>query len=240
MNEKNRVKKYFQLRKTSETLDVPLKTAICRFPIDDNSSSLKGGYYAKENSEVHNEVWSDGRVQGSGKGLDWTIYRRGFHDRIGAVLLSEGLQTASESAWGELMKPEDYIKRDELGERGDCTVRAVVWVTGKDYATVHDCCKRHGREDGKGFYWHKHIHSIGEELGVKFTHIKRSGSLGKLARLYPKGRIAVEVRRHALAIIDGEIKDRGFKSEGRHVKRAWLVETENSGCDEIPLLNSRE
>jgi hypothetical protein len=122
------------------------------------------------------------------------------------------------------MNPADSVTRSAYCERGDCTVRAVVWVSGKDYATVHACLKRHGRKNGKGFAWHKKIHEIGADLGVKFTHIKRSGSLGKLARLYPQGRIAVEVRRHALAIIDGQVAD----DEGhlaQHVKRAWIVET---------------
>lgn len=49
MMQKNRGKKYFGYEKTLETLDVPWKTAICRFLIDDNSSSLKGGYYESKN-----------------------------------------------------------------------------------------------------------------------------------------------------------------------------------------------
>lgn len=112
------------------------------------------------------------------------------------------------------------------GETNDCTVKALVTLSGNDYPIVHAIFKAHGRKDRKGFAWHKKIHAIGEAVGLRLRHVRRSGSLGKLIRLYPTAKLAVEVssgsRRHAVAVINGKIMD--WTKPGQHVKRAWVVE----------------
>ena len=119
------------------------------------------------------------------------------------------------------MNPTDWEARSSMGERRDCTVRALVALSGRDYGTVYKVFADHGRKKGEGVFLRKIIHSVGAALDLKFRNVKRGGSLEKLIRRYPTGKLAVTIRHHAFAVIDGKISD--DSRPGSHVKMAWLV-----------------
>jgi hypothetical protein len=53
--------------------------------------------------------------------------------------------------------------------------------------------------------------------------VRRSGSVERLIRDYPAGRLVVNTRGHAFALIDGVAHDAITTSPLCHVKRAWLI-----------------
>lgn len=115
--------------------------------------------------------------------------------------------------------------RTEAGylETKDCTVRAFAIVSGRGYKTVHAILADYGRQNRRGFAITRHVKNIAKDLGIKLKSIKRSGSLGKLIELYPRGVLFVRVRNHVLAVIDGVANDTFRPSEYKHVISAWLV-----------------
>jgi hypothetical protein len=111
-----------------------------------------------------------------------------------------------------------------IKETKDCTVRALVNATGRPYTEVHAVFAEHGRKNRRGFRFHQCIHSIAADLGISVKLVRRSGSVEKLIRLFPQGKVIVHVRRHAFTIIDGVIHDSWTPSKSCHVKQAWLVQ----------------
>lgn len=109
----------------------------------------------------------------------------------------------------------------------DCTVRGFSIVSGKGYKITHKVLADYGRENRRGFSITKPIHNIARDLGIKLKLVKRSGSLGKLVRMYPKGVLLVRVKSHIIAIIDGVANDTFRPSEYKHVIYAWLVTLDN-------------
>ena len=77
MSQKNRTKKYFQDRKTSETIDVPSEMAISFFCIDDNSGEVKRSLFfdrqlkqeVNRETKIHDTLRQGCRVRAKGKGL---------------------------------------------------------------------------------------------------------------------------------------------------------------------------
>lgn len=108
-------------------------------------------------------------------------------------------------------------------EHRDCTVRAFVNLTGAAYAAVHAVFAAHGRKNRRGFRLQTHAHDIARDLGVQLKLVRRSGSVEKLIRLHPTGKILVRTRGHAFAVVDGVIHDSFVVSGRRHVQQAWLV-----------------
>jgi hypothetical protein len=107
-------------------------------------------------------------------------------------------------------------------EKRDCTVRALSLCMNIPYEQVHKVCKIAGRRNKRGFYFTKHALEIFEALKLYSWNIKRSGSVEKLIRTYPEGRLLVIRRGHAFCVIDGVPHDAG--SLKCHVQMAWLLE----------------
>jgi len=110
-----------------------------------------------------------------------------------------------------------------FSERRDCTVRALTNASGASYAEVHAIFAAHGRKNRRGIVLRKVLQSVARDLGLTAQVVRRSGSVERLLRDFPAGRLVVTTRGHAFAVINGVIYDTHATSELRHVKRAWLV-----------------
>lgn len=134
----------------------------------------------------------------------------------------------------------------ELGETNDCTVKAVAIATGEGYDKAHAHLKSLGRKPRKGFFWHQdsvvgwknypvNQYPLGTEgyitglhrLGYKATEVtdfdaKTVISLERDPKL-AKGRYIIEVRRHALAMVDGQVIDHS-KGTRRRPNKIWKIE----------------
>jgi hypothetical protein len=104
-------------------------------------------------------------------------------------------------------------------ERLDCTVRALAIATNRSYNDAHGILSQLGRKPKHKFY----------NTGEKITRIigrscKRSGSVGKFARLHPVGRFLIQVRGHCFALVNGEAYDMSPMSEKTHVVKAWSAQ----------------
>ena len=110
-----------------------------------------------------------------------------------------------------------------FSERRDCTVRALTNVSGAAYATVHAVFASHGRKNRRGVVLKKVMQSVASDLGLVAQVVRRSGNVERLVRDFPAGRLVVNTRGHAFALIDGVVHDSIETSPLCHVKRAWLV-----------------
>lgn len=115
----------------------------------------------------------------------------------------------------EFNRPEEYGY-----EKRDCIVRALSSVLDTEYKNIHSLLKYLGRKEKHGVSL-KFIEENLNNLGVTFKLIKRSGSLEKLKREYPQGRILCLKRGHAFPLINGEAFD--VMSDRVHIKRAYLL-----------------
>ncbi len=110
-------------------------------------------------------------------------------------------------------------------EANDCTIRAMCAVTNIDYSVVHSIFRKHGREHRCGFVFHKGIHKIAKDLGVKFKQILGRDSALKLIMKYHTGKFYCMAYTHAFPVIDGKILD--GTSEIRQLDQVYeLVEAD--------------
>lgn len=107
-------------------------------------------------------------------------------------------------------------------EKNDCTVHALSLALNIPYEAAHSALKKYGRRDKHGIGLRTRFSHICKDLGVDASHIRRSGTVAKLCKDYPQGRIFAIKRGHAFAIIDGVAHD--LTKLGSHVKSAWLLE----------------
>jgi len=117
-----------------------------------------------------------------------------------------------------------------INEYRDCTVRALTTVSGAPYATVHSIFAAHGRRNRRGVVLKDVLQSIAHDLGLTARVVRRSGSVERLLRDFPAGRLVVNTRGHAFAVIDGVIHDDIVTSALCHVKRAWMVTREGGAA----------
>lgn len=110
-----------------------------------------------------------------------------------------------------------------INEHRDCTVRALTAVSSAPYATVHAVFAAHGRKNRRGVPLITVMQSVARDLGITAKVVRRSGSVERLVRDFPTGRLVVTTRGHAFALIDGVARDDHATSSLRHVKRAWLI-----------------
>jgi hypothetical protein len=110
-----------------------------------------------------------------------------------------------------------------FSERRDCTVRALTNVSGASYAEVHAVFAAHGRKNRRGIALRKVLQSVARDLGLTAQVVRRSGSVERLLRDFPAGRLVINTRGHAFAVIDGVVHDSIVTSPLCHVQRAWLV-----------------
>ena len=106
-------------------------------------------------------------------------------------------------------------------EKNDCIIKAITAVTNYSYFMIHKTLKYYGRKDRHGipfFIIHKKVF---KKLNIKFLLIKRSGTVRKLIKQFPEGKIICLKRGHLFAVINSKILD--TTSENCIIKYAWLI-----------------
>mgnify|MGYP001820831855 CR=1 FL=1 len=124
----------------------------------------------------------------------------------------------------------------EMGERNDCTVKAIAIVTRLPYALVHEVARRRGRIPQRGLYCSDWLAVLGD---CGFTHCTLPGSLHGykvktiisakkwLAKNLPYNRALVWSTRHVAAWSNCQIQD--SRTHSRHkVHDIILVEFDGS------------
>lgn len=103
-----------------------------------------------------------------------------------------------------------------LKERLDCTVRAYALFYGVPYREAHGVFEALGRRPCHKFYGHLSL------KGVRL--MKVSGTVGKLLKEIPKGRVLVMVRGHWFCAIDGRVHDLSRVPDRKLVRRAYVLD----------------
>jgi hypothetical protein len=111
-----------------------------------------------------------------------------------------------------------------MAETNDCTVIAVATACGVPYHTAHDALKRRGRVEGQGTYDYQYIGAC-RDLGYVVTEVRdeRIKTVKTIDRVLSRGSYIVQVKRHALAVVDGKVHDH-TRGRAMPVKRVWRVE----------------
>jgi len=112
---------------------------------------------------------------------------------------------------------------DKLGETNDCAVTAVAAVSNLPYEYVHRVFASCGRKRRKGTPF-----EVTQEVLKKLNiwtdrHRFEAQTITTMGRELPKkGRFLVRIRRHILAVVDGEVLD---WTEGRRhrIRQAYKV-----------------
>lgn len=114
-------------------------------------------------------------------------------------------------------------KENTMRSRADCTVRALVAVTGLDYAVAETVGTAAGRKLGRGFRSASIVAQC-QRMGFKFRKLRftRKRTLERFIREYPKGRYYVQMAHHAFAVIDGAASE-AHLSLGVRVRAAWQL-----------------
>tara|TARA_R100000750_G_C2304204_1_gene79966 strand:- start:158 stop:538 length:381 start_codon:yes stop_codon:yes gene_type:complete len=115
-----------------------------------------------------------------------------------------------------MFRPEGFEN-----ENRDCTVRGLAIAANIPYEKVHAVFKKFGRKNRCGIFTKPIINKVFKELGINAKQVKRSGSLEKFLRLFPKGNYYVFKSGHAFAVIDGNISD--STKLGSHIQGAWKI-----------------
>lgn len=125
----------------------------------------------------------------------------------------------------------------EFQERNDCSVRAVMTVTGSTYKAAHTFLREEcGRQDRRGVMSYNFTRRMdqGEVLGSTLTRIPGIGrryeknakriTLARFIRENPVGTFLLGKSGHAFAVVDGKLVDTWEVPPGALVNRAWKVE----------------
>jgi hypothetical protein len=115
-----------------------------------------------------------------------------------------------------------------FSEYRDCTVRALVHVSGVPYPQVHKLCADWGRKPRKGFInFHLAAPRMAADLGIELTTVEAPGTLGKLIAKHPTKTLLVRVSGHAFAVKASIVRDLWPQSALRRVKNAWIVSSKS-------------
>lgn len=126
-----------------------------------------------------------------------------------------------------------------LGERNDCTVKAIAIAGDLSYHQTHEMLSRKGRRRGHGcvtVQWEAAMRDLGLEWTETSRPRKPNGqgyTMKTIARAFPRGRHIVRVRGHVAALVDGKVED---WTEGRQ-HRVVRVLTLNPG--ETPIVQPK-
>lgn len=152
------------------------------------------------------------------------------------------------------MKTFGYIKTAAYGatgadvglnEKNDCVVRAFANASGVDYLSAHALAKTYNRKSGKGMHFNN-LHDMYVNNGFELVDVFGSTYPAKYARFYVgkttatkgttlknllpklgKGRYIVNVTRHALAVVDGQVIDTFNSRESVSVIAVFKLKEEN-------------
>ena len=113
------------------------------------------------------------------------------------------------------------------GTAGDCVVRAIAIVTGKDYKKVYDAAFALIGYSPRDGIKHRHTRMLMEHFGGKWHATMQIGSGCKVhlrKEELPDGRLVCKCSGHCVAVIDGVINDLSDPSRGgtRCVYGYWL------------------
>ena len=124
----------------------------------------------------------------------------------------------------------------EYNEHNDCSVRAVMTVTGSTYKAAHtllaEDCGRPNRRGVSSYNFTRRMDQ-GEVLGSKLERVKGIGyqwepnakriTLAKFIQQNPVGTFLLGKRGHAFAVVDGVLVDTWRVGPRALVNRAWKV-----------------
>lgn len=117
---------------------------------------------------------------------------------------------------------EVKAERAALNETNDCTVVSLSVLLGVPYLEAHARMRQGGREHRKGRFMHK------AAAWANMTQLRgildKGVTLNQFVTAHPRGRFWVEVRGHALAVVDGVVHDHSHKPR-RVLRNAWKVPT---------------
>jgi hypothetical protein len=100
----------------------------------------------------------------------------------------------------------------QLGERRDCTVKAIALAAGLEYVEALEALASAGRKSKRGASCIVIKRAL-DTLGIRvYEHAPRKGGGGQytvktIPRVLPAGKHIVIVKGHALAVVDGEVLD---------------------------------
>ena len=104
-----------------------------------------------------------------------------------------------------------------IDERGDCAVRALAAVTAEGYDKAHAALKNAGRKNRTGTYFHQTEKAI-KAMGFDCESIPyRAKTVNTIQRekALQTGSYLIRMRRHILAMVDGQIVD---ATQGRNFR----------------------
>lgn len=115
-------------------------------------------------------------------------------------------------------------------EKNDCTVRALMTLTGQTYELAHDLCSDYGRKSRRAMYTTalEHAMKSGDTLLECTFHERRTRgdrtvTLKRFIRENPVGRFYCTKRGHAFAVVDGQVIDTFNPRWGWRIKFAAQV-----------------
>lgn len=110
-------------------------------------------------------------------------------------------------------------------DRNFCTVAALACTLDWSFGKAHRHMAKYGRKQGKGMFimqWRPAIEEAAKKMGKRFTegdyHRTADGrnmTLSRFCKEYPRGTYYVQVRGHAVAIVDGVMHDWTADTAGR-------------------------
>lgn len=112
-------------------------------------------------------------------------------------------------------------------EDHDCAVESCSILTGLPYSVVHQCFRKHGREDNSATPWDI-IEEVYKDLRFPLTErieFDPAPTVNRLLRekLLPQGRWLVYITGHVFAVVDNETSDWSKGSRYR-VREAFRVQ----------------
>jgi hypothetical protein len=130
---------------------------------------------------------------------------------------------------------ETISESQRVGERNDCVPIALALTCNVPYRQVLSVCREHGREDGRGMLLYTRsggdiLPDLVKALGCRierpvemrvtynrygYTNFRPRFTVATVGKRYPKGVYLVRIRRHILAMVDGQVLD--WTSGRRHL-----------------------
>lgn len=111
--------------------------------------------------------------------------------------------------------------KSHLGERNDCSVKALARAFDLPYDMAHRICKKSGRKDKSGFDLHYSVFELGRNKKSRVFKGKRIGyhslkkgiTIKRFMRLHPTGTYLICIYRHYCTLIDGELYNQYNKNQ---------------------------
>jgi len=163
-------------------------------------------------------------------GTTWyfQIYEKWSRDRIRRIVPAERRRKGTSRSNYEFarLRTGDREASGFAHEGNDCTVWALAKATSVDYAVAHAHMQAHGRNDEQGSSW--------EQCRTAYPAARLGGFAGRtpieipnrtLARWFKSGelpaRCIVLVRRHAFAVVSGQVQDSFQVGSARRVRAVF-------------------